>query len=262
MIYLRRACRGRTALRFPANSSHMCCVELALDRLLCTHLGSKGFLRRGFFPFVNSCLWLSLPAWYSRARAWGIGPAVGWCMCAPCFKFALFQCNRIKLDLFSSITVFHDISKQIQQCARIGEICARWHLAIAITGKYFRSEKRTRRGDNSIQVCSLILIKLFWIDFTSDKFDIFPSNFYQHQNFYNLLMSSCGKTMLTYKLDQQSSARRCRFKSSIYAVVVTVACVLQFQYQRTNMICEKSKEARVITFHSVYYAQSTPWIQS
>ena len=27
---------------FPVNSSHMCCVELALDRLLYTHLGSKG----------------------------------------------------------------------------------------------------------------------------------------------------------------------------------------------------------------------------
>ena len=36
--YLPRACRGRTAVRFPANSLHMCCVELALDRLLCTHL--------------------------------------------------------------------------------------------------------------------------------------------------------------------------------------------------------------------------------
>ena len=31
----------------------MCCVEPALDNLLCTHLGSKGFLRRGSTPFVN-----------------------------------------------------------------------------------------------------------------------------------------------------------------------------------------------------------------
>ena len=30
MIRLCRACRGRTAVRFPAKSSHMCCVELAL----------------------------------------------------------------------------------------------------------------------------------------------------------------------------------------------------------------------------------------
>ena len=41
--YLPRACRGRTAVRFPANSLHMCCVELALDRTLCTHLGGNGF---------------------------------------------------------------------------------------------------------------------------------------------------------------------------------------------------------------------------
>ena len=47
------ASRGRTAARFPANSCHMCCVELALDRLLCTHYGSRGFLRRGFSPFIT-----------------------------------------------------------------------------------------------------------------------------------------------------------------------------------------------------------------
>ena len=41
MIHLPRACRGRTVVLFPANNSHMSCVELALDRLLCTHLGSK-----------------------------------------------------------------------------------------------------------------------------------------------------------------------------------------------------------------------------
>ena len=44
-----------------------------------------------------------------------------------------FQCNRIKFNLFLSITVFHDIFKQIQQRLRIGKIFARWHLAIAIT---------------------------------------------------------------------------------------------------------------------------------
>ena len=52
VIHLPRACRGRTAVRFPANSSHVCCVELALDRLLCTQLGSKGLLRSGFYPHV------------------------------------------------------------------------------------------------------------------------------------------------------------------------------------------------------------------
>ena len=33
MIRLPRACRERTAVRIPANSSHMCCVELALKGL-------------------------------------------------------------------------------------------------------------------------------------------------------------------------------------------------------------------------------------
>ena len=31
----------RTAVRFPATSSHMCCVNLALEGVLCTHFGSK-----------------------------------------------------------------------------------------------------------------------------------------------------------------------------------------------------------------------------
>ena len=48
MIHLPRACHGRTAVQFPGNSSHMCCVELVLDKLLCTHLGSKGFGDMGF----------------------------------------------------------------------------------------------------------------------------------------------------------------------------------------------------------------------
>ena len=48
-----RASRGRTAVRFPANSSQICCVELALDRQLCTHHGSRGFLRRGFTAFIT-----------------------------------------------------------------------------------------------------------------------------------------------------------------------------------------------------------------
>ena len=35
---------------------------------------------------------------------------------------------------------------------------------------------------------------------TSDKFDTFSSNFYQHHNyFYNLPMSSSGKNDVTYK---------------------------------------------------------------
>ena len=38
---------------------------------------------------------------------------------------------------FSSVTVFHDISKQIQQRSCIGKIFARWHLVIAITSYYY-----------------------------------------------------------------------------------------------------------------------------
>ena len=34
---------------------------------------------------------------------------------------------------------------------------------------------------------------------TSDTFEIFSSNFYQHHKFYNLLMSSPGKNDVTYK---------------------------------------------------------------
>ena len=159
-------------------------------------------------PWVGVCVSLALICschcprdMAVRMREIMARPWVG--VCVP-LALSLHYFNAVELSYiyFSSITLFHDISKQIRQCARIGEIFARWHLAIAITGKYFRSEKRTRRGNNSIQVCSLVFIKLSWIDFTSDKFGIFPSNFYQHHNFYNLLMSSCGKTMLTYKLDQ------------------------------------------------------------
>ena len=53
------------------------------------------------------------------------------CVCVPiALSLLYFQCNRIKLNLFSSNTVFHDISK-IQQRALIGKIFARWYLAIA-----------------------------------------------------------------------------------------------------------------------------------
>ena len=66
-------------------------------------------------------------------------PWVG--VCVP----LLYVCNifnAIELSSihFSSITVFHDISKQIQQRARIGKIFARWHLAIAIAS-YLDSKK-------------------------------------------------------------------------------------------------------------------------
>ena len=63
VIRLPCACHGGTAVRFPANSSHVCCVELALDRLL---FGSKGFLRRGFSLFINPT---AVPRWWAPIRA-------------------------------------------------------------------------------------------------------------------------------------------------------------------------------------------------
>ena len=45
MTRLPRACRGRTAVRFPANSSHMCYVELTLKGLASAE---KGLLNTGF----------------------------------------------------------------------------------------------------------------------------------------------------------------------------------------------------------------------
>ena len=45
MIRLPRACCGRTAVRFPANSSHMCCVELEPKGLASA---GKGLLCTGF----------------------------------------------------------------------------------------------------------------------------------------------------------------------------------------------------------------------
>ena len=149
---------GRIAVWFPANSSHilalrtqrqilivisshMCCVELALDRLLCTHLSSKGFLRRGFPHSLpqrlchtcgpqlgqNSCLWLPLHAWYGSVHAWGTGPAMGWCMCAPCFTFALFlmQSNKAQ-SIFINYCISWHFWTNIQQRARIGKIFARF----------------------------------------------------------------------------------------------------------------------------------------
>ena len=53
MIRLPLACRGRTAVRSSANSSHVCCVELALKGVLCTRLGSREALRDWFFLLIH-----------------------------------------------------------------------------------------------------------------------------------------------------------------------------------------------------------------
>ena len=49
MIRVPGAYRVRTAVRFPVNSSHMCCVELALKELASA--------RKGLWSTAISCLW-------------------------------------------------------------------------------------------------------------------------------------------------------------------------------------------------------------
>ena len=63
------------AVQFPANSSHVCCVELALKGVLCTCLGRKGPLNTWALIRVNSFLWLPRPWWYGCAHALGTGRA-------------------------------------------------------------------------------------------------------------------------------------------------------------------------------------------
>ena len=141
MIHLSRACRGRTAVRFPANSSHNCFVELALDGLLSTLLNSKGGFKTRGFSFINPT---ALTRWWAPLRVKQLSVAatalmIWLCACVrywPVVPLDLslhyFQCNWISSIYFSLITVFQDISQQIQHCVGIGKILARWHLAIAI----------------------------------------------------------------------------------------------------------------------------------
>ena len=52
-------------------------------------------------------------------------------------------CVPLELSsIYFSSTVFHDISKQIQQHARIGKMFAHWHLVIAITSNIITGENR------------------------------------------------------------------------------------------------------------------------
>ena len=64
--------------QFQANSSHTCCVELALKGVLCTCLGRKRPLNAWALIRVNSFSWLPRPWWYGCAHALGTGQAVGW----------------------------------------------------------------------------------------------------------------------------------------------------------------------------------------
>ena len=56
---------------------------------------------------------------------------------------------------FSEFTVIHDASKQIEQRARIGNIFARWHFAIATVNSYYNIRVRViiNRGSSSFN-CS------------------------------------------------------------------------------------------------------------
>ena len=131
------------------------CFNLLVTRhrRLCTHLGSWGFMRRGFSLFINPTAFATLVGPNKGETAvcgchcprdiavrMSVVLARPWvCVCVPlALSLLYFQCNRIKLNLFSSNTVFHDISK-IQQRALIGKIFARWHLAIAITSRGYKS---------------------------------------------------------------------------------------------------------------------------
>ena len=110
MIRLPCACRGRTAVRLPANSSHMCCVELALKGLAsafpCHWLTAMPcwwapVRAKRLSMAVHGCPWLPLPAWYGCAQAWGNGQAVGWCICAPCFNLLVTREKRLCTHLRS-----------------------------------------------------------------------------------------------------------------------------------------------------------------
>ena len=75
LIRLPSACRGKTAVQFPASSSHVRCVELALKWLLCTRVGRKGPLSTWALIRVNTFSWLPRPWWYGCAHALGTGRA-------------------------------------------------------------------------------------------------------------------------------------------------------------------------------------------
>ena len=53
MIRVPRACRGRTAVRLPANSSHTCCVELALKGLASAGKGLARSLTDGYAMLMS-----------------------------------------------------------------------------------------------------------------------------------------------------------------------------------------------------------------
>ena len=92
MIRLPRACRGRAAVRFPANSSHMCCVELALKGLA----SAKKCLVQGVFP----CHWSKAkpPSMAGTVRVIWVCACVWVGVFAPCFDL-LVICDPLSLRM-------------------------------------------------------------------------------------------------------------------------------------------------------------------
>ena len=62
-----------------------------------------------------------------------VGVCVSLALSCTIFKVIFAYAIESSSIYFSSIAVYQDIPKQIQQRANIGKISARWHLAIAVT---------------------------------------------------------------------------------------------------------------------------------
>ena len=77
MSRLPRASRGRAAVRFPANSSHICCVELALKGLASA---GKGLLYTGFPQARGAELYLF---WSTFPSLWRVMLQLSRRMCFP-----------------------------------------------------------------------------------------------------------------------------------------------------------------------------------
>ena len=116
MIRLPRAGRGRTAVRFPTNSSHMCCVELAPKALALTrqsllYTGFPRSLTDGYAMLmsrskgktaVHDCLYPRDRAVRMRqvlARPW-VGVCVPLALSLNYFQGNFRLRNRIKFNLF------------------------------------------------------------------------------------------------------------------------------------------------------------------
>ena len=90
---------------------------------------------------------------------------------AVCTIFKVIFANAIELSsiYFSSIIVFHDISKQNQQRARIGKIFARWHLVIAMTSCV--------RGTRTQPLISVGYCAHYWVSCAINKGGVFEIAF-------------------------------------------------------------------------------------